>query len=325
MSQKNEDFYKILGIQKNATEDEVKKAYRKLAMKYHPDKNPGNKSAEEKFKEATRAYETLKDKERRRLYDQYGSNPNYSHHFHGFDPFAGFGKRSSGPRQHSYSSGGFDFRTQGGGGESFQDLFSELFGEFFNAQTQQRRQRAVRGSDLKYNLVISLEEAARGGERMIHFLRKRDQAEKAAKISVKIPAGVRDGQKLKLAREGDEGENGGVPGDLFIVIQVAKHALFELRDSDIWVDFPVPLHIAVLGGSLEVPTINGKVMLTIPAMTPSGKVFRLKGKGFSSDGSQYVKVLVDLPTEISDNEKDFFKSLEKKEYSLTKDFKNKMK
>lgn len=309
---KYEDFYKILGIQKGASEEEIKKSYRKLAMKYHPDKNPNDKSAEEKFKEVSRAYETLKDPKRRKLYDQFGSNPSYAQHFHGFDPF-----RSN---QHQ----GFG----GPGKDSFQDLFSELFGEFFQAQGP-RKPRATRGADLKYTLSISLEDAARGGEKVIHFLRKRGNAEKAAKISVKIPSGVKSGQKLKLSQEGDEGENNGGNGDLFVIIHIAKHSVFELKESDIWVDFPIPLPVAILGGSLEVPTLTGRVMLTIPPKTPSGKIFRLKNKGFPNDtggepGSQYIKILVDIPSDLNEEEKRFIESLSNKEFTLTKEFKNKL-
>lgn len=323
---KYEDFYKILGIQKGASEEEVKKAYRKLAMKYHPDKNPNDKAAEDKFKEASRAYETLKDPKRRKLYDQFGSNPSYAQHFHGFDPF-----------KQGYSGGGHSFEgfgRAGGAGfggpgkDSFQDLFSELFGEFFQGPGP-RKNRATRGADLKYTLSISLEDAARGGEKIIHFLRRRAGAEKAAKISVKLPAGVKSGQKLKLAQEGDEGEGGGGNGDLFVIVHIAKHSVFELKDHDIWVDFPVPLPTAVLGGSLEVPTLTGRVMLTIPPMTPSGKIFRLKNKGFPNDsgldhGSQYIKILVDIPSDLNEKEREFIESLSKKEYPLSKEFKNKL-
>jgi molecular chaperone DnaJ len=321
---KYEDFYKILGITKSASTDEVKKAYRKLAMKYHPDKNPNDKVAEDKFKEISRAYETLKDPERKKLYDQYGENPSYAQHFHGFDPFKNY-------RQQQGPSGGFGGNPFGAGGtrtDSFQDLFSELFGEFYQTQGG-RRNRATRGADLKYTLSISLEDAAKGGEKIIHFLRKRGNADKAAKISVKLPSGVRAGQKLKLAQEGDEGDNGGPNGDLYVIIHIAKHAIFELKENDIWVDFPVPLHVACLGGSLEVPTLTGRVMLTIPPNTASGKVFRLKNKGFPNDsghenGSQYIKVLVDIPSDLNEKEREFIESLSKKEYTLTKEFKNKL-
>lgn len=315
---KYEDFYKILGVQKTASEDEIKKAYRKLAMKYHPDKNPNDKAAEEKFKEISRAYETLKDPKRRKLYDQFGSNPSYAQHFHGFDPFRQGGNPFEGFTHAAYS---------GVGKDSFQDLFSELFGEFFNSGSH--RVRPTRGADLKYTLSISLEDALKGGEKIIHFLRKRGGMEKAAKIAVKIPAGIRSGQKLKLSREGDEGENGGPHGDLFVIIHIAKHPIFELKDHDVWVDLPVPLHVAILGGSLEVPTLTGRVMLTIPPMTPSGKVFRLKNKGFPNDsgssyGSQYVKVLVDLPSELNEKERELIESFSKKDYVLTKEFKTKL-
>jgi molecular chaperone DnaJ len=321
---KYEDFYKILGIPKTASVDEVKKAYRKLAMKYHPDQNPNDKVAEEKFKEISRAYETLKDPERKKLYDQYGTNPSYAQHFHGFDPFKQYSQ------QQGRGGAGPTFRGNPFGGgthtDSFQDLFSELFGEFYQ---QGRRNRPTRGADLKYTLSISLEDAARGGEKVIHFLRKRGDADKAAKISVRLPAGVRAGQKLKLAQEGDEGENGGPNGDLYVIIHIAKHAIFELRENDIWLDFPVPLPVACLGGSLEVPTLTGRVMLTIPPNTASGKVFRLKNKGFPNDsgrdsGSQYIKVLVDIPSDLNEKEREFIESLSKKEYTLTKEFKNKL-
>lgn len=323
---KYEDFYKILGIEKGASEEEVKKAYRKLAMKYHPDKNPNDKAAEDKFKEVSRAYETLKDPKRRKLYDQFGSNPSYAQHFHGFDPFKqGFG--GGNPFQgFSRNAGAAGFG--GPGKDSFQDLFSELFGEFFQSAGATKN-RATRGADLKYTLSISLEDAARGGEKVIHFLRKRGGAEKAAKISVKIPAGVKSGQKLKLAREGDEGEHNGGNGDLYVIIHLAKHSLFDLRENDIWVDFPVPLPTAILGGSLEVPTLTGRVMLTIPPMTPSGKIFRLKNKGFPNDsglehGSQYIKILVDIPSDLNEKEREFIESLSGKEYTLSKEFKNKL-
>ncbi len=318
---KYEDFYKILGINKGASEDEIKKAYRKLALKYHPDKNPNDKAAEDKFKEISRAYETLKDPKRRKLYDQFGSNPSYAQHFHGFDPFRQPG--SGNPFD------GFAKAAYGGvGKDSFQDLFSELFGEFFQSGAT-HKVRPRRGADLKYTLSISLEDALKGGEKIIHFLRKRNGTDKAAKISVKLPSGVKSGQKLKLAQEGDEGDNGGPSGDLFVIIHVARHPLFELRDNDVWVEFPIPLHISILGGSLEVPTLTGRVMLTIPPMTPSGKVFRLKNKGFPNDssgnyGSQYIKVLVDIPSNLNEKEREFFESLSEKDYLLMKEFKAKL-
>ncbi len=316
----NEDFYKILGVTKASSEEEIKKAYRKLALRWHPDKNPGDKAAEEKFKEITRAYETLKDPKRRELYDRFGENPNYSHHFRDFDPFGGFRRPGGFSQQNNQRQQAGDFQK-----DSFQDLFSELFGEFFGQQN--KRPRSQRGADLKYNLTISLEEAAKGTEKTIHFLRNRSGQEKAAKIQVKIPRGVMDGQKLKLSQEGDEGLNGGSIGDLYVIINIPEHPLFKIKnESDIWVDFPLPLHIAILGGSIEVPILTGKVSINIPAMTPSGKVFRLKGKGFPNDkikepGSQYVKVLIDIPQSLTDEEKDFFKSFSEKEYILAKDLK----
>ena len=306
------DYYELLGVPRGAGEDEIKKAYRKLALKHHQDKNPGDKQAEEKFKEISEAYQVLADAEKRSQYDQYGH--------------AAFG--DGGPFR-----GGFDFT----GG--FEDIFGDIFGEFFGGGAGRRRGRA-RGDDLRYNLTIRFEEAAFGAEKKIKIPRQapceachgsgckpgtqprpcstchgRGQVSfqqgfftvsrtctqchghgttiadpcgacggagrlrKLHTLSVKIPAGVDAGSRLKLRGEGESGPAGGPAGDLYVVIEVEPHPLFVRDGLDIICEVPISFVQAALSAEIDVPTLEGKVKMKIPTATQSGKVFRLKGKG----------------------------------------------
>jgi molecular chaperone DnaJ len=280
------DYYAVLGVSKSASEDEIKKAYRKLAMRYHPDKNPGDKKAEEKFKEVTEAYDVLSDPKKRANFDQFGD----------FDPTGGFYQR---PR---------------GQGPEFQDVFGDLFGDLFRGASGPRRPR--KGADLRYNLRISLEEAAKGCEKIIHFMRQRNAVPTEAKLSVKVPSGVRTEQKLRLSGEGDDLGPGSTPGDLYVVIDVQEHPLFKLEGNDIVLELPITFIQALTGAEIEIPTLTSKILVKIPPGSTSGTILRIKNKGFpSSDGfsagDMRVKLQVDMPTKISAAEKKLIEEMSK--------------
>lgn len=313
MSQK--DLYTVLGVSKSSSPDEIKKAYRKLAMQYHPDKNPGDKKAEEKFKEISSAYDVLSDPEKKRNYDQFGSPDG--------NPFAGAG--AGGP------FGGFRHQRNGGAGsqgfsgeDPFADIFGDAFGDLFRGggmgsaaggARQQRSRQPTRGSDLRYTLAITFEEAASGAEKVIHFVRQSGAKEESSKLSVTVPAGVRDGQRLKLTGEGDR-LSAGTPGDLYVIIQVQPHVLFEREDADVILEVPVSFTQAILGAEVEIPTLFGKAQIKIPTGTHTGQVLRLKGKGFpkmgtGTSGDMLVRVLVDTPNKITAKEKEMLEELSK--------------
>lgn len=313
------DFYSVLGVSRTATADELKKAYRKLAMQFHPDKNPGNKKAEEKFKEITEAYETLSDAQKRKSYDQFGSAD--------YQNFGGFGA----------GAGGFEGFRQGAGGggqfhgdpEQFQDIFGDVFGDFFSGKARSRR--PTRGADLRYTLSITMEEAATGAEKLITFVRQKGTNNETAKLSVHVPAGVKDNQKLKLANEGDGPGNGGQAGDLYVIIQVQPHAFFTREENDVHMEVPLNFTDALLGTSLEIPTLTGKAALKIPPGTSSGQTFRLKAKGFPRLGSfgagdMLVKVQLVTPSRITNEEKELVEKLAAKigEPEAVGEFKNKL-
>lgn len=306
MSQK--DFYSLLGVSRTASSEEIKKSYRKLAMKYHPDKNPGDKKSEEKFKEISEAYDTLSDQKKRDMYDQFGQGGPQQGGFGG-NPFGGAGGAGG--------FGGFG-QNSGGGAESFQDLFGDVFGDVFGSRGpgagHGRSRRHQKGADLRYSLSISLEEAATGCEKVISFMRQRGGREEAAKLSVSVPAGVRENQRLKLNGEGDTPNGGGAPGDLFVIIHLEEHPIFTRSDSDLLLDLPISYLDAILGTSVEIPTLTGKVALKVPAGTHSGQLFRMKSKGFTKlggfgSGDMIVKVLVDTPERLSSQEKDLIQKL----------------
>lgn len=336
MANKN-DYYTILGIDRNASEADIKKAYRKLAMDHHPDRNQNNKAAEERFKEISEAYEVLSDPQKRRDYDLYGHRTGQT----GFEGFRDFG-----------------------------DIFGDVFSDFFGFATR-RGQRSETGADLRYNLEITLEDAAFGYETKInvprmegcpecngkgteggidpitcpnchgsgqvrfqqgfftisrscskchgegriitHPCKKCRGARKVKRertLSIKVPPGVETGTRLKLTGEGEAGTNGGHPGDLYVVIIVRDHPVFARDGNDIYCETPIGLAQAALGTEIEVPTLSGKMAsLKIPAGTQSGMTFRLKGKGVANIrgygiGDQIVKVIVQIPTRLTERQRE---------------------
>lgn len=318
------DFYAVLGVSRQATPEEVKKAYRKLAMKFHPDKNPGDKASEDKFKEATEAYDVLSDPKKKQMYDQFGH--------------AGFQQGGGGanPFQQGFENyGGFQAGNMGAGGpEAFQDMFSDFFGEFFSGDPTGRKgfRQETRGADLRYTLNITLEEAATGTEKRISFVRHRAGKEDTAKLSITVPAGVKAGQRLKLRGEGDGPAGQAKPGDLYVIVNFQEHPLFKRKDNDVLMELPVSFVDALLGMQIEVPTLTGKAMLNIPTGTHPGQIFRLKGKGFPdiggyAPGDMLIKIIVDVPSKVTEEERQALEKLRKTSSAspLVSEFRDKMK
>lgn len=314
------DYYEVLGVRRNSTPEEIKKAFRKLALQFHPDKNPGDKKAEEKFKEISEANDVLSDPEKRKQYDQFG---------HGFAAFAGAGAGAGGPFGGAPFGGGFEDQTFSGfgsaGPESFQDIFGDIFGDAFR-DIRQRASRPGsgaegprggtrnRGADLRYTLTITLEEAATGCEKTISFVRQRGGREETARLAITIPSGVKTGQRLKLRGEGDAPPAGNQFGDLYVIVSVAEHPIFRRVENDVHLELPLSFIDAVNGTIAEIPTLTGKASLKIPPGTPSGQIFRLKGKGFpavgqggAASGDMLVKVLIDVPRDLTDDQKELLK------------------
>ncbi len=314
------DFYSLLGVSRTATPDEIKKAYRKLALQFHPDKNPGNKKAEEKFKEISEAYDTLGDEKKREMYDQFG-------HAGAQAGFGGAGGPFGG-------GGGFrgGFGDNSGNQDQFQDVFGDVFSEIFGGRGPGggRQRRPQKGADLRYTLSIGFEEAALGCEKIIHFVRQRSGQEETAKLSVSVPAGVKENQKLKLSGEGDTASPNGPAGDLYVIINIQTHPLFSRDETDVVMDLPISYIHALLGTQVEIPTLTGKAMIRVPAGTHSGQVFRLKGKGFPKlggfgSGDMLVKVQVDIPEQISAEQKELIEKLAEssEDTPMVKTFKDK--
>ena len=349
------DYYTVLGVNRDASDDDIKKAYRKLAMKHHPDRSPDDKGAEDKFKEAKEAYEILSEPKKRAAYDQFGHA--------GVDPSAGFGAGAA--------RGG----PEGFGG--FADAFGDIFGEIFGQQGRGGRGNGVfRGADLRYNLELSLEEAARGTEARIRIptmeqcetckgsgAKPGTQAKgcptshgrgqvrmsqgmfsiqqtcpqchgtgkiipepcatcdgagrvrKHKTLSVKIPAGVDQDDRIRLSGEGEAGVNGGPTGDLYVVVQLKPHAVFQRDGADLHCEMPISFATAALGGEIEIPTLDGHAKVKIPVETQTGQVFRLRNKGIrpvrgSVVGDLYCHVAVETPVKLTSRQKDLLKEFE---------------
>jgi molecular chaperone DnaJ len=336
--QQKRDYYEVLGVGREASAQELKSAYRKVALQFHPDRNPGDHVAEEKFKEATEAYEVLSDPEKRSRYDRFG-----------------------------HTQGGFGFEGMGGfSTATINEIFGDIFGDIFGGR---RRGGRSRGADLRYNLEISFEEAAFGCEVQVKIPKPRrcegcegtgskdrqlrtcptcggagelrftqgffavsrachqcagqgqivsDPCEKCGgrgrydsetQLSVKIPAGVDTGTRVRLSGEGEPGDAGGPPGDLYVVVHVKEHPIFVREEYEVLCEVPISFAQAALGANIDVPTLEGKVKMKVPAGTQTGKVFRLKAKGVprlhgGGRGDQHVRVVVETPTELSSKQRE---------------------
>jgi len=354
-----EDYYELLGVQKGVTEEELKKAYRKKAVQFHPDKNPGNKQAEETFKKVSEAYEVLKDADKRAAYDRYGHAAFQGPGGGGRGQAAGGGGGFHDPFDIFREVFGQQGRGGGGGGGGGGGIFDEMFGGGGGGGADRD------GSDLRYDLEITLEEAAKGVEKEISFrkamtcerctgsgaepgskrvtcptcrgagqirrsggiitftqacptcggtgqkiekpctvCRGEGRTPQTTKINVRIPAGVETGSRLRSSGNGEAGSSGGSPGDLYIVLSVKDHELFEREGDALRCEIPIKFTLAALGGSIEAPTLFGKVSLKIPAGTASGTTFRLREKGMPSlrggrQGDQLVRVQVEVPSSLT--------------------------
>ncbi len=303
------DYYKVLGVNKNATQDEIKKAYRKLALKYHPDKNKGNKDAEEKFKEANEANEVLSDAEKRKKYDELGENWKYYQQSGGQQDFDWSRYANQGGQTYTYQSGDFNDAF---GGSGFSDFFETLFGGGGFGQTQTRGRRTSRrakprGEDLSAEMSITLEDSYKGSEKIFDL--------NGQSIKLKIKPGIADGQTLKLPGKGEAGYNGAAAGDLLLRIHVLNDPVFERKGNDLYTELRVSLYTAVLGGKSPIKTFKGTINVNVPKESQNGKVLRLQGMGMpvygksNQFGDLYAKLFIETPTNLSSKEIDLFQQL----------------
>ena len=305
------DYYKILGVDKNASQDDIKKAFRKLARKYHPDLNPNDPSAKDKFQETNEANEVLSDPEKRKKYDEYGEHWKHADEFEaqkkarqhaggGGGGFSGFGGDGG---SYWYSSDGEGFSDGDAGG--FSDFFESMFGHRGGGG---RGNAGFRGQDFNAELHLSLRDAARTHKQVLNVNGKQ--------VRITIPAGVADGQVIKLKGYGGEGINGGPAGDLYITFKIAEDSVFKRLGDDLYVDVEMDLYTAVLGGEKVIDTLEGKVKLKIKPETQNGTKVRLKGKGFpvykkeGQFGDLIITYSVKIPTNLTDRQKELFRELQ---------------
>ncbi|MBX9852822.1 MAG: DnaJ domain-containing protein [Cytophagaceae bacterium] len=301
------DYYKVLGVTKNASQEEIKKSYRKLAVKYHPDKNAGNKNAEEKFKELNEAYEVLSDPDKRKKYDRFGENWAKIDEAQ-YQQYRDFGKgHSEGGRYETINEEDFQNIF---GREDFADIFSNLFGGAGGGSKWKGgnfSQRAFAGQDYNAEMEISLEEAYTGVSKNITVT--------GHSMGIKLKPGIKHGQVLKLKGKGAAGVNGGPAGDLYLTIHIKEHPVFKREEENLYCDQHITLYKAMLGGKEEIKTLNGSLNITIPEETQSDKIFRVKGKGMphynnpTHHGDLFVTIKVDLPTNLTKREKELFQEL----------------
>ncbi len=310
------DYYQTLGVERGASADEIKKAFRKQAKKFHPDKNPGNAQAEKKFKEVNEAYEALSDPNKRQKYDQFGEN--YKQYQQGggaggADDF--FRQYQQGGGGGTYYQGDFGdmFGGAGGaaGGGGFSDFFQNLFGGAAGGSRQYGgggRSRARQGQDYNAKYEVTLEDAYTGVDTVVNV--------GAEKLKLKLKPGVRDGQKLRIKGKGGPGMGGGPNGDLYLEVTVKSHKVFERKEDDLYRDLPISVSTAALGGKVTVPLLQGSISMTVAAGTNNGKVLRLKGKGMPAYGKDtagdlYLTVRLQLPDDLTKEELALFEQLRK--------------
>lgn len=294
------DYYKVLGVNRDASQDEIKKAFRKLAVKYHPDKNPGNKEAETRFKEITEAHEVLGDPEKRRRYDQLGENWNRTEGETYDDWFTRNADIFRGEGSYSFTTDAEDIFIRMGG---FSDFFESLFGNPFASR---RKANPRKGNDFRAELSITAQQARSGTEQII--------TGGYSRIKIRIPPGIRDGQVLRIPNQGSPGILGGPPGDLYLTVRIRDQTPFQKQENDVLIDLHVDLYTAVLGGRREVKTPEGKkIRLKIPQGTDTGTILRVPGMGFSTPygqkGDLLIRVQVHIPEKISSEQASLFKKL----------------
>jgi curved DNA-binding protein len=312
------DYYKVLGVSRDATADDIKKEYRKMAKKFHPDKNPGNAQAEKKFKEVNEAYEALSDPEKRKKYDQFGEN--YKQYQGGAggggsadDFFRQYQQGGGGGAQYQGDYGDMFGGAGGSGGGGFSDFFQNLFGGAAGGGGSRQygggaRSRARQGQDYNAKYELTLEDAYTGVDTVVNVGNE--------KLKLKLKPGVRDAQKLRIKGKGEPGAGGGPDGDLYLEVSVKPHPVFERKEDDLYRDMPITVSTAALGGKVTVPLLEGSISMNIAAGTNNGKVLRLKGKGMPIYGKEgagdlYLTVRLQLPENLTQAELDLFEQLRK--------------